>query len=172
MKNDTAEHHSHHIGSTWSFLKVVFTLFQRIPEHFVWLKARPMEYMANEQKQQDEYMFYQRLTTCVLRTCTFFSTVIQSVNKMLFVRNIKAISSANFIFFISLNLHCWQKFLSSASNHCINKFCFVNHDLACLQMHFKIFCSILQEEHLSQCLHLNIESKWRGKVKVVSGLFI
>lgn len=59
-----------------------------------------MEYMANEQKQQDEYMFYQRLTTCVLRKCTFFSTVIQSVNKMLFVRNIKAISSANFIFFL------------------------------------------------------------------------
>ena len=65
-----------------------------------------MEYMANEQKQQDEYMFCQRLTTCALRICTFFSTVIQSVNKMLFVRNIKAISSQISFFFVSLNLHC------------------------------------------------------------------
>lgn len=31
---------------------------------------------------------------------------IQSVNKMLFTRNIKAISSANFIFFEALNLQC------------------------------------------------------------------
>lgn len=79
-----------------------------------------------------------------------FFTLIQSVNKMLFRRNIKAVSSANFIFPPkSLHLHCWQKFLSSASNHCINKSRFVNHDLGCLQMRFVIFHSILQEEYLA-----------------------
>lgn len=62
-----------------------------------------MEYMTNEQKQQDEYVFCQTcfvnaLKTCALRRCRFFSAVIQSVNKMLFMRNIEAISSANFTF--------------------------------------------------------------------------
>lgn len=66
----------------------------------------------------------------------------------------------------SLNLHCWQKFLSSASNHCINKSRFVNHDLGCLQMHFVIFHSILQEENLTinasiLILRANTEGKGR-----------
>lgn len=93
-------------------------------------------------------IFCQRAKTLVLRKCIFFP-LIHSVNKILFIRNIKAVSSENFIF-ESLYLFCWQKFLSTDSNHCINKFLFVNHDLLFWQIHSIILCFILCREYISQ----------------------
>lgn len=66
-----------------------------------------------------------------------FPTLIRSVNRILFIINIKAIPSANFIFLGGggrgernpLICSVDKKILSAASDHCINKFRFVNHDL-------------------------------------------
>lgn len=112
-------------------------------------------------------MFCQRLKTHALRKCTFFS-LWSSLSTKCFSGETSKPFHLQISFFPpeSLNLHCWQKFLSSASNHCINKSRFVNHDLGCLQMHFVIFHSILQEENLTinasiLILRANTEGKGR-----------
>lgn len=78
-------------------------------------------------------IFCQRAKTLMLRKCIF------SLWSILSTKYFSSETSKPFhlqiSFFESLNLFCWQKFLSTASNHCINKFLFVSHDLFFWQMH-------------------------------------
>lgn len=72
-------------------------------------------------------IFCQRAKILVLRKCIF--SLWSNLSTKYFSSETSKPFHLQISFFESLNLFCWQKFLSTASNHSINKFFFVNHDL-------------------------------------------